>query len=91
MGSSIVTSIVRTACDRDEARFKLVAPTDRCFVAALERIRIRESEHNFFPHLYKLSNSSTAVMGIRVRLATKTMPLSFSRTGSLGAYMTMSA
>jgi len=87
----MVTSIVRTACDRDEARFKLVAPTDRCFVAALERIRIGEAAHEKVPHLYKLSNSSTAEMGILVRLATKTMPLSFSRTGSLGAYTRMSA
>ena len=44
-----------------------------------------------FPHLYKLSNSSTVEMGVRVRLMTKTMPLSFSRTGSLGAYTTLSA
>jgi hypothetical protein len=54
MGSNMVTSIVRTACDRDEARFKLVAPTDRCFVAALERIRIREAEHNFFSLLVQV-------------------------------------
>ena len=42
MGSTMVTSIVRTACDLDEARFKLVAPTDRCFVAALEYISVDE-------------------------------------------------
>jgi hypothetical protein len=41
----MVTSIVRTACDRDEARFKLVAPTDRCFVAALERVRTSKAGH----------------------------------------------
>lgn len=35
IGSNIVTSMVRTACDRDEAWFKLVEPTDRCLVAAL--------------------------------------------------------
>ena len=45
MGSNMVTSIVRTACDLDEARFKLVAPTDRCFVAALEYVRIGEGPH----------------------------------------------
>jgi len=34
-GSSMVASMVKTAWDRDEAWFKFVAPTERCFVAAL--------------------------------------------------------
>ena len=68
-GSSNTTSIVRTACDLDEARFRFVAPTDRCLEA----------------RLYMLSNSSTEAIGSVVRFATNTMPTSFSRTGNFGA------
>lgn len=38
-GSIIVATIVKTAWDREEARFRLVAPTDRCFVASLMEVR----------------------------------------------------
>lgn len=34
-GSTIVTSMVRIACERDEARFRFVDPTDRCLFAML--------------------------------------------------------
>jgi hypothetical protein len=68
-GSSSVTSIVRTACDRDDARLRFVAPTDRCLEA----------------RLYMLLNSSTEAIDSVVRFATNTMPTSFSRTGSFGA------
>ena len=34
-GSTILTSIVRTACDLEEARLRLVAPTERFLVASL--------------------------------------------------------
>ena len=36
-GSTMLASIVRIAWEREEARLRLVAPTERCFVAALIR------------------------------------------------------
>ena len=35
--STMLASIVRIAWEREEARLRLVAPTERCFVAALIR------------------------------------------------------
>ena len=34
-GSTMLASIVKIAWEREEARLRLVAPTERCFVAAL--------------------------------------------------------
>ena len=34
-GSTMLASIVKMAWEREEARLRLVAPTERCFVAAL--------------------------------------------------------
>jgi len=36
-GSNIVASIVSIACERDDARFRFVAPTDRCLFAVLKK------------------------------------------------------
>jgi len=36
-GSVIETSMVNTACDREEAWLRLVEPTERCFVACLSK------------------------------------------------------
>jgi len=50
-GSSIVISIVRMACEREEARLRLVAPIERFFVAWLyakfskSRTTIREKTY----------------------------------------------
>lgn len=35
IGSTILASMVKTAWEREEARLRLVDPTERCFVAAL--------------------------------------------------------
>jgi hypothetical protein len=43
-GSIILASIVRTACEREDARFRFVAPTERCFVARLRKVQQTQCE-----------------------------------------------
>lgn len=40
IGSSILACIVKIAWEREEARLRLVAPTERCFVAALVAVNL---------------------------------------------------
>jgi hypothetical protein len=68
-----------------EARLRLVAPTERCFAAALicAHLREREQKDALNKHTFEFV---TDEMGILLRLATKTIPLSISRTRGFGAF-----
>ena len=84
-GSVSVTVTVRIACERDEARLRFVAATERDFIARLVLFQYTSECMIPVTYLYIFSNSAKGSTGRDVRFATKTWPTSFSRTGNLGA------
>jgi hypothetical protein len=69
----MVTSMVKTACERDDAWFRLVDPTERCFVARLRDVHEHRQRGGIDrTHEYNVSNSSTEEMSSVLRFATNT-------------------
>ena len=76
------------ACEREDTELRLVELTDRCLLARLHSIPVgeREQKRGMSTDVNTLSKSSRVSTGSVERLATKTWPASFSRTGSLTAW-----
>ena len=76
------------ACEREDTELRLVELTDRCLLARLHSIQVGErgQKGGTSTDANTLSKSSRVSTGSVERLATKTWPASFSRTGSLTAW-----